>query len=185
VPKKYVEKVGDGLRKAPVGAGPYKFVSFTPGVELVMEAFDGYWRKTPSVKRLVFKSVPEATTRAAMVKNGEVDVAYMIDTPTAKELRRDPNLKIAFSGAIGVHFLDFFDQWDPKSPWADRRAWPPTTRSIASRQRGRDPGRLAPDRQHGPPHLRVRAQAPALRLRSGQGQAAPGRGGLSGRLRRR
>jgi peptide/nickel transport system substrate-binding protein len=36
VPKKYVEKVGDeGYKKAPVGAGPYKFASFTPGVELV------------------------------------------------------------------------------------------------------------------------------------------------------
>src|SRR5713101_6763589 len=42
VPKKYVEKVGDdGFKKAPVGAGPYRFVSFTPGVELVMEAFEG------------------------------------------------------------------------------------------------------------------------------------------------
>src|SRR5262249_37651125 len=49
VPKKYVEKVGDeGFKKAPVGAGPYKFVSFTPGVELVLEAFDQYWRKTPN-----------------------------------------------------------------------------------------------------------------------------------------
>src|SRR2546428_1038983 len=46
VPKKYVERVGeDGFKKAPVGAGPYRFVSFTPGVELVLEAFDGYWRK--------------------------------------------------------------------------------------------------------------------------------------------
>src|SRR5262245_53158215 len=53
VPRKYVEKVGeDGFKKAPIGAGPYRFVSFTPGVELVLEAFDGYWRKPPSVKRL-------------------------------------------------------------------------------------------------------------------------------------
>src|SRR2546430_2144290 len=53
VPKKYVESVGDeGFKKAPIGAGPYRFVSFTPGVELVLEAFDGYWRKAPSVKRL-------------------------------------------------------------------------------------------------------------------------------------
>src|SRR5438128_2665139 len=56
VPKKYVEKVGDdGFKKAPVGAGPYRFVSFTPGVELVLEAYEQYWRKTPSVKRLVCK----------------------------------------------------------------------------------------------------------------------------------
>jgi len=122
VPKKYIEKVGDdGFRKQPVGLGPYKFVSHTPGVDLVLEAYEGYWRKIPSVKRLVFKSVPEATTRAAMLKNGEVDVAYMLDTPTAQELKRDPNLRLGFSGAIGVHYLDFFDQWDPKSPWADRR----------------------------------------------------------------
>jgi hypothetical protein len=60
VPKKYVEKVGDdGFKKAPVGAGPYKVVSFNPGVDLVMEAFEGYWRKTPSVKRLVFRSMPD------------------------------------------------------------------------------------------------------------------------------
>jgi peptide/nickel transport system substrate-binding protein len=58
VPRKYVEKVGDdAFKKAPVGAGPYRFVSFTPGVELVLEANEQYWRKVPSVKRLVFKSV--------------------------------------------------------------------------------------------------------------------------------
>src|SRR5499425_1061176 len=122
VPKKYVEKVGDdGFKKHPIGLGPYKFVSHTPGVELVMEANESYWRKIPSVKRLVFKSVPEATTRAAMLKRGEVDVAYLLDAPAALELKRDPNIRLAFSGAIGIHFLDFFDQWDPKSPWHDKR----------------------------------------------------------------
>jgi peptide/nickel transport system substrate-binding protein len=39
VPKKYLEKVGDeGFKRAPIGAGPYKFVTFNPGVELVLEA---------------------------------------------------------------------------------------------------------------------------------------------------
>ncbi len=45
----------------------------------------------------------------------------MLDAPAALELKRDPNFKVAFSGAIGIHFLDFFDQWDPKSPVHDRR----------------------------------------------------------------
>src|SRR5213593_3142451 len=98
VPKKYVEHVGiEGFKKQPIGLGPYRFVSHTPGVELVMEAFEGYWRKTPHVKRLVFKSVPEATTRAAMLKKGEVDVAYLLDAPTALEIKRDPNLHLARS----------------------------------------------------------------------------------------
>src|SRR2546425_1681972 len=122
VPKKYVEKVGDdGFMKQPVGLGPYKFVSNTPGIELVMEANESYWRKMPSVKRLVFKSVPDAITRAAMLRRGEVDVAYLLDVPQAQEVKRDPTLKLAFSGGIATFFLDFLDQWDAKSPWADRR----------------------------------------------------------------
>ena len=122
VPKKYVEQVGlDGFKKNPVGLGPYKFVSSTPGIELVMEAYEGYWRKMPSVKRLVYKSVPESTTRLAMLKRGEVDLAYLLDAPQAMEVKRDPTLKLVFSGGIGTYYLDFFDQWDAKSPWHDRR----------------------------------------------------------------
>ena len=45
----------------------------------------------------------------------------MLDAPTALELKRDPSFRLGFSGAIGVHYLEFFDQWDPKSPWHDRR----------------------------------------------------------------
>jgi peptide/nickel transport system substrate-binding protein len=122
VPKKYLEQVGDdGFRRHPIGLGPYKFVSHTPGVELVMEAVDSYWRKVPHVKRLVFKSVPENTTRLAMLKKGEVDVAYDLDVPAAEEVKRDPRLRLAFSGGIGSFYLDFLEQWDPKSPWHDPR----------------------------------------------------------------
>jgi peptide/nickel transport system substrate-binding protein len=122
VPKKYLERVGDdGFKRAPVGLGPYKFVSYTPGIELVMEANEDYWRKVPSVKRLVFKTIPDSTTRLAMLKRGEVDIAYLLEAPQAQEVQRDPKLKLAFSGGIAIFYLDFLDQWDPKSPWHDRR----------------------------------------------------------------
>jgi len=78
-------------------------VSHTPGVELVMEAYEGYCAKVPTVKRIVYKSVPEATTRLAMLKRGEVDVAYLFDGPMAEEVKRDPNLKLAFSGGNRHH----------------------------------------------------------------------------------
>jgi peptide/nickel transport system substrate-binding protein len=122
VPKAYMERVGpDGFKKHPVGLGPYKFVSNTPGVELVMAAFEGYWRKVPSVKRLVYKSIPEATTRLAALKRDEVDVAYLLDATLAEEVKRDPTLTLAFSGGIATFYLDYLDMWDPKSPWADPR----------------------------------------------------------------
>ena len=122
VPKKYVEKVGDdGFKKAPVGAGPYKFVSSSPGIDLVMEAFEGYWRKVPSVKRLVFRSMPDETTRAAALKSGDVDIVYLLSGPTATEVKRSPGLRLAAAMPPGVVFLDLPEQWDPKSPWHDRR----------------------------------------------------------------
>jgi len=122
VPKKYVEKVGeDGFKKAPIGAGPYRFVSFTPGVELVLEAFDQYWRKTPSVKRLVFRAIPDDTTRLAALKRGEVDIAYAFFGPVAEEVRRTPGLTLKATVVPTPFWVYFADQWDPKSPWHDRR----------------------------------------------------------------
>ena len=122
VPRKYVEKVGDdGFKKAPIGAGPYRVVSFNPGVDLVMEAFEGYWRKVPSVKRLVFRSMPDETTRAAALKAGDVDIVYLLSGPTAEDVKRTPGLRLAAAMPPGVTFLDLPEQWDPKSPWHDRR----------------------------------------------------------------
>ena len=122
VPKKYVEKVGaDGFKKHPIGAGPYKFVSFQPGIELVLEANEAYWRKTPSVKRLIFRSVTDDTTRLAMLKRGEVDVAYQIRGPLGAEVRRTPGLTLKAAVPTFTEWIVFVEQWDPKSPWADRR----------------------------------------------------------------
>jgi peptide/nickel transport system substrate-binding protein len=112
----------DGFKKAPVGAGPYKFVSFNPGVEMVLEAHERYWRKPPNVKRLVFRVVPDETTRLAMLKRGEVDVAYSIRGALAEEIKRTPGLKLAPTLIPATFWVDFTsEQWNPKSPWHDRR----------------------------------------------------------------
>src|SRR6266436_2317162 len=96
VPRKYLEKVGDdGFKRAPVGAGPYRFVSFNPGVELVLEANESYWRKSPSV--------------------------YRLQSALAEEARRTAGLTLRPTPIVSTHWLAFLDQWDPKSPWADRR----------------------------------------------------------------
>ncbi len=122
VPKRYVERVGDdGFKKAPVGAGPYRFVSFTPGIELVLEANEQYWRKMPAVKRLVFRSVPDESTRLAMLKRGEADIAYSIRGALAEEIRRTPGLTLTASSPTFTEWVVFTEQWDPKSPWHDRR----------------------------------------------------------------
>ncbi len=122
VPKKYLTQVGeDGFKKHPIGAGPYKFVSHQPGIEVVLEAFPGYWRRVPNVKKLVMKSVPESTTRAVMLKSGEADIAVALDGQDAEDIKRDPRMQIVPSKHASIFWVEFTEQWDPKSPWHDKR----------------------------------------------------------------
>jgi peptide/nickel transport system substrate-binding protein len=123
VPKNYTEKIGsEKFKEQPVGLGPYRFASYQPGVELVLEANKDYWRKTPHVQRLVMKSVPEATTRLAMLKKQEADVTYGLYGALGEEVRRDPNLKLEPVVPPATQWLVFAEYYhDPKSPWADKR----------------------------------------------------------------
>jgi peptide/nickel transport system substrate-binding protein len=122
VPKKYMEQVGDdGFKKHPIGAGPYKFVSSRPGIEVVLEANTGYWRRVPNVKTLVMRSVPEATTRALMVRTGEADIAFALDGPDAEGLQKEPGIQVVASKHASIFWIEFAKQWDDKSPWHDKR----------------------------------------------------------------
>jgi peptide/nickel transport system substrate-binding protein len=110
VPKKYLEEVGeDGFKKHPIGLGPYKFVSFKPGIELVLEAFEGYWRTVPHVKRLIMKGVPEGATRLAMLKKGEADFAVALQGPLAEEVKRDPRLTLVDTRHPSMFWIEFAD----------------------------------------------------------------------------
>ncbi len=122
LPRKYIEQVGaDGFRQRPVGAGPYKFVSQRPGIDITYEAFPGYWRHAPYIKRLTMKSVPDSTTRRTMLKSGETDYALFLDGPEAEAVTRDPRYQLVATRHASIFWIEFADQWDPKSPWADRR----------------------------------------------------------------
>src|SRR5881396_1115339 len=122
VPKKYLTQIGeDAFRRHPIGAGPYRYVSHTPGVDVVLEAYTGHWRRVPSVKRLIMKSVSDGNTRVAMLKNGEADIAYALDGQDAENVRRDPRLTLLSSRHASIFWIEFAEQWDPKSPWHDRR----------------------------------------------------------------
>jgi peptide/nickel transport system substrate-binding protein len=94
----------------------------TPGVELVLEANDQYWRKKPSIKRLVIKGVPDRTTRLAMLKTGEADIGYLMIGVEGETVRADPKLRLVHVIPSAVWWLDFPEQWGKaKSPWQDRR----------------------------------------------------------------
>src|SRR5262249_7244092 len=122
VPKRYVTQVGDeGFRKHPIGAGPYKFVSHTPGIEVIFEANPEYWRGVPSVERLIMRGVTHSSTRVAMLKKGEADMAFLLEGSDAEAVTHDKRLSLEATRHASAMWIEFADQWDPKSPWHDRR----------------------------------------------------------------
>ena len=122
VPKKYLEQVGDeGFLKHPIGLGPYKFVSHSPGVSVVLEAYEDYWRKVPNIQRIVIRGIPDVSTRLAMLKRQEADFASALQGAAAEEAVRDQKLQVVDTRHPSIFWIEFADQWDPKSPWADIR----------------------------------------------------------------
>src|SRR4029077_11530812 len=96
-----------------------------------------------------------------MLRAGEVDVAYLLEGEVGESIRNDPKLKLVFSGGIGTFFIDFFDMWDPKSPWADQRVRKAASLAIG-RQALSDADTLGASKPNGHVVLKRFQYAPAL-----------------------
>lgn len=76
VPHQYTVEKGDAyVASHPVGTGPFKFARWVKDEEIVLEANESYWGGAPSIKTLVFKPIPEDSTRVAALMGGDVDIA--------------------------------------------------------------------------------------------------------------
>jgi peptide/nickel transport system substrate-binding protein len=95
VPPKYTaEKGNQGLALRPVGTGPFRFVELVKDDHMIVEAFDKHWRGPPRIKRIVFKPIPEPFTRAAALRNGEVDLITTVPPTLATELDKVAGVRV-------------------------------------------------------------------------------------------
>lgn len=117
--KKYFEKAGeDGFAKAPVGTGPWKFVSRAVKEDFRLEAFDDYWNKDarPKIKNLVFKIIPEDLTRVAAFKSGAIDWLDAVPLSEIAEIKKMPGVKTFTAMAPNNMFINF-PTYNPSSPF--------------------------------------------------------------------
>ncbi|MDF1521871.1 MAG: ABC transporter substrate-binding protein [Trueperaceae bacterium] len=89
------ERYGDDeIATNPVGSGPFMLDSFNPGQEVVLKAFPDFWGEPSGTDELVFRYVPEASTRISALRTGEVDVIDSVPPQLALTLETDPNVQV-------------------------------------------------------------------------------------------
>jgi peptide/nickel transport system substrate-binding protein len=104
VPKHYLEEVStQGFIEHPIGTGPFRFVSAGPDLqEIVLERFDDYYGGAPDlppvgpacVDRVVFRVIPDALTRAAALRAGEVDIIQAVPLDLVEVLAEAPDVQV-------------------------------------------------------------------------------------------
>jgi len=116
VPMAYIEEVGtQGFIENPIGTGPFQFVSAQPGYEeVVMERFDDYYGGAPDLEpvgaacaqQVVFRVIPEASTRVSALLAGEVDIITAVPQDLVPSLESDPNVQVATAAGTQPKWLE-------------------------------------------------------------------------------
>ena len=131
------------------------------------------------------KVIPDESTRLAALKRGEIDIAYSVRAELAEELQRTPGLTLRPTVGSAPYYMYFPEQWDPKSPWHDRRVRLATKYALdyntinqaLTLGHSHITGSVIPE------NFEFYTQARAAGVRSGQGEAAACRGRPSRRVR--
>jgi len=114
--KNATTKAGKDFGTKPVGTGPFKLESWTPDSEVVLSAYDGYFRGKPKFDKLVMKVVPEAQTMALMFKKGDLDV-FDLDFARSQipEFKKDAQWKdkIVSGPRVGTYYMSINEKIPP------------------------------------------------------------------------
>jgi len=120
IPPKYIQEKGAAYFGAnPVGTGPYKFVRWVKDDQLVLTANENYWGGKPKIKNVIFKPIPEATTRVAGLQTQELDVIVNIPPHLARLMDWKGRSSVAKVPSSRVIFIAFDNRQG--GPLADKR----------------------------------------------------------------
>jgi peptide/nickel transport system substrate-binding protein len=115
LPAHLLEKVNDSkgsfntapFQGAPVGSGPYAFVSWDRGQRVVMRAFDRYFLGKPKIPEVVFRYVPDDSTLVSQIKTHELDMAARLGANVWPDVQNLPGTKLVASKTYEYDHIDF------------------------------------------------------------------------------
>jgi peptide/nickel transport system substrate-binding protein len=123
VPKAYVERVGDqAFNLKPLGSGPYRLGEWQKGVQVRLDANENYWRGKPPFKIVIFRAVPDVSTRVADLKSGRADLIRLVPPDEAVALRSNARLAVLTVPTERVGYLSINAQIGPTRDVRVRRA---------------------------------------------------------------
>jgi peptide/nickel transport system substrate-binding protein len=137
VPQKYMQQAGEqGFIAKPVGAGPFRYVRGALNSEVVLERYDGYWAGPAKLRQVVFRMMPDPSSRIAALLSGEVQVIQEVPPDLVDRLRASPNVEVKTAEGTRSYEIEFntkaapFD--DPRVRQAVNYAinWDPILRDI-------------------------------------------------------
>ena len=120
IPPQYLRDKGPSFIAAnPVGSGPYKFVRWARDEQIVLTANEKYWRGVPQIKKVVFRPIPDATTRIAGLQNQELDI--IIGVPPSHVPMVEKKGRSFVSKVPGMHVVFVAFDNTKGGPVADKR----------------------------------------------------------------
>ena len=123
VPKAYVQRVGDeAFNQHPIGSGPYKLRDWQRGVAITLDATPGYWRGPPPFQTVVFRAVPDVTTRVADLRAGRADLVRGLSPDDAEALKSESGVQVLSVPTERVAYLFVNAEAGPTKDVRVRRA---------------------------------------------------------------
>ncbi|MBN8243101.1 ABC transporter substrate-binding protein [Nitratireductor aquimarinus] len=89
----------------PVGTGPYRIATFSPGEELVYERFADFWGDSAPLDRVTVKRMPETASRMTALKTGEADIITNVAPDQLALIESDPALKTVGAPTALFHVM--------------------------------------------------------------------------------
>jgi peptide/nickel transport system substrate-binding protein len=107
------KEYGDDLTLHPVGTGPFKLVEWKKGDQVILERWDESWRGKPNLDQVIFKVVPEESSRALMLESGDAHLMAFVPPEIAERLEDNEDIVVEQYQSARVLGLSLNNQWGP------------------------------------------------------------------------